>query len=375
MPQGGSGGKGNGGAGVTTNGGSKKKMSSKVQSSSYRMAADAAEAAPGVRQVRAAPEKGAGGPGATQDVGASRAAGAAHTVISPLITRRNKAVAAQRNGERVEAEHAARVSARAAAVRSKPVDGTGKRGVVLGGGGEGRPERQVRLQYIAKQQAESRVAQREKQLRAKAQRDAPYVKKQEIAERRYANAQERERQSAVRAVGELPMVRQRREERLSGGQASGRTAAATGPWDGSVAAAGEQVVLLLDMLAERLQGGIGGGGAVDMMRSYKLLCTVLQNASTKGEAEPKYRRLKARNDKVWAALLQHPEVVAVLESAGFTPGAATPPERRIDPTVGGDDLAGEMERLHQQLAEQLDGGETIWPFPHSCTALVCNMVN
>jgi hypothetical protein len=80
-------------------------------------------------------------------------------------------------------------------------------------------------------------------------------------------------------------MRQARQARLSG---------AVGP------GAAAMVVPLLDMLAGRL------GCAGEVERSGRMLSLVLNNATTKGE--PKYRRLKARNDKLWTSLLQHPEV-------------------------------------------------------------------
>merc|ERR1711920_730804 len=36
--------------------------------------------------------------------------------------------------------------------------------------------------------------------------------------------------------------------------------------------------------------------------------------------DPKYRRLKASNNKLWAGLLQHPELCMVLEASGFGKG-------------------------------------------------------
>jgi hypothetical protein len=47
----------------------------------------------------------------------------------------------------------------------------------------------------------------------------------------------------------------------------------------------------------------------------RLLTTVLRNAATK--VDKKYRRLSAKNEKLWNGLLRHPEAVAILTSAGF----------------------------------------------------------
>merc|ERR1712032_51973 len=66
-------------------------------------------------------------------------------------------------------------------------------------------------------------------------------------------------------------------------------------------------IALLDMLKERI-------GQLDALASVKLLCTVLENTT---KEDPKYRQLKARNDKLWVALLQHPELCGLLKVAGF----------------------------------------------------------
>jgi len=67
------------------------------------------------------------------------------------------------------------------------------------------------------------------------------------------------------------------------------------------------VVFLLDTLADRL-------GPVAAAKGVRLIQTVLGNV-TKGD--PKYLRLRAGNQKLWAGLVQHPELCMVLEAAGF----------------------------------------------------------
>lgn len=77
------------------------------------------------------------------------------------------------------------------------------------------------------------------------------------------------------------------------------------------------VFSFLDILAARLHECTEGNEGAAVVDSHALLCTVLRNAATK--ANPKYRRLKASNAKLWAGLLQHPETAAVLIAAGFVP--------------------------------------------------------
>ena len=76
----------------------------------------------------------------------------------------------------------------------------------------------------------------------------------------------------------------------------------------------EEVLLLLDMMGDRLQRR---GGGVE--QAQQTLCTVLRNAAAGGEAgaDPKYRTLRAANDKLWARVLCHQEMRAVLGAAGF----------------------------------------------------------
>ncbi len=216
----------------------------------------------------------------------------AYTIICPRTERRNGVVAAKRRDARAEEELAARQAQRAEAVRSQPVLGTAPTGELLGGESP-LPERQARLQYFAKQQVAERASQRQKQLALKAQREAPYAAKKERARQLFVRQQEQQRRAAARAVCELPGLRRRREVLLGGGAE-----------DGSRPAAGEQtdveerVHLLLDMFANRMCDGRGE----EVQTCQRMLCRVLGNALTK--CEPKYRRLKARNERLWGALLQ-----------------------------------------------------------------------
>ena len=74
-----------------------------------------------------------------------------------------------------------------------------------------------------------------------------------------------------------------------------------------------EVLLMLDLLGSRLQSPAAAEEA------HATLCTVLRNALTKGGSgdDPKYRTLRATNDKLWARLLRHVEMRAVLGAAGF----------------------------------------------------------
>ena len=222
---------------------------------------------------------------------AAELAGAAHTVILPTAARRAQVAAARRTGERAGAALAERTARRAAELAARPVNGT-VGGAVLGGGGSLLPERQARLQHLARQQAEARVEQREKAAAARAARNAPYVAKQEHAAVRFSTQQAREQRASAAAVSELPAVRDARAARL--GSSAGSSAG------------GGEVGGLLDALAGRL-------GADAVRQSHGLLITVLGNAATR--ADPKFRRVKARNEKLWTGLLQHPEAVAVLAAA------------------------------------------------------------
>jgi hypothetical protein len=73
----------------------------------------------------------------------------------------------------------------------------------------------------------------------------------------------------------------------------------------------------MDQLAARLGGDDDAHPRAVVQRCVRMLCVVLQNAATKARHEPKMARLRARNHKLWAGLLQHPEMEAVLAMAGW----------------------------------------------------------
>lgn len=85
------------------------------------------------------------------------------------------------------------------------------------------------------------------------------------------------------------------------------------------------VASLLDRFARR----IPSGGAE---RSVATLRTVLGNAARRGaDTDPRFRRLRARNDALWTHVLRHAELRAVLERAGFTRRPEADDVRRCDP--------------------------------------------
>jgi hypothetical protein len=73
--------------------------------------------------------------------------------------------------------------------------------------------------------------------------------------------------------------------------------------------------MMLDLLSGRLQSR----AAVEP--AHQTLCTVVRNAAANADAggadDPKYRTLRAQNDKLWSRLLCHREMVSVLGAAGF----------------------------------------------------------
>merc|ERR1712039_256904 len=76
-----------------------------------------------------------------------------------------------------------------------------------------------------------------------------------------------------------------------------------------------------------------------------LVLTVLRNV---GREDPKFRRLKASNDKLWRGLLQHPELCMVIEAAGFQ-RSSPDQERSLDISQ----LQLELDRL---LVDSADVG-------------------
>jgi len=86
------------------------------------------------------------------------------------------------------------------------------------------------------------------------------------------------------------------------------------------------VASLLDRFARRSHAA---SGCVE--RSVATLRKVLANAAG-ADADPRFRRLHARNDALWTHVLRHAELRAVLERAGFTRRPEADDVRRRDPT-------------------------------------------
>eukprot|EP00931_Biecheleriopsis_adriatica_P096585 TRINITY_DN70225_c0_g1_i1.p1 TRINITY_DN70225_c0_g1~~TRINITY_DN70225_c0_g1_i1.p1 ORF type:complete len:354 (-),score=101.24 TRINITY_DN70225_c0_g1_i1:33-1058(-) len=189
---------------------------------------------------------------------------AAYHIVRPDPQQRQELLQAQRREEVL--------LARKAAAARQPVKGTAPCGTVLGGvasfEGDAAKLRESRLQHLERQGAceayGSSCSGRARLPRA-------------------------EREAVVRAIADLPAI----DATLS---------AARNEQDGARAA------LLLDMLGSRL-------APLELKQSLRLLCTVLDNSIAKEDV--KYRQLRAKNDRLWSALLQHPEVCALLEVAGF----------------------------------------------------------
>eukprot|EP01047_Picozoa_sp_COSAG01_P027263 COSAG01_NODE_1795_length_9213_cov_3.564297_2_plen_372_part_00 len=269
--------------------------------SSFTVGQQPPQQPPGRRAVRSQPAA------ATQSSPISRAPGAAHTIISPTVQQRRQLVRAQRRGERVEMELAARRQQRLEEVRRRPVAGTAAgTGEVLGGSdgraavqqqphgpGTGEGARQARLRYFARQQAErGRV------------RRGPSVRPAEA-----------EGAAAAAAVAAAAAQAWQQHEASTQQQVDG--------WGVAPSAADQSTALtplvraLMDQLAARLGGDDDARHRAVVQRCVRMLCVVLQNAATKARHEPKMARLRARNHKLWAGLLQHPEMEAVLAMAGW----------------------------------------------------------
>jgi hypothetical protein len=245
---------------------------------------------------------------ATQSSPISRAPGAAHTIISPTVQQRRQLVRAQRRGERVETELAVRRQQRLEEVRRRPVAGTAAgTGEVLGGSdgraaaqqqshgpGAGEGARQARLHYFARQQAERGRVRRGPSVRPPA---------------------EAEGAAAAAAVAAAAAQAWQQREASTQQQVDG--------WGVAPSAADQSTALtplvraLMDQLAARLGGDDDAHPRAVVQRCVRMLCVVLQNAATKARHEPKMARLRARNHKLWAGLLQHPEMEAVLAMAGW----------------------------------------------------------
>ena len=299
MPQGGP---GNAGGNLMGPGGSKKGLRGGGRTRTLKPSKAQPATPAGRRAVRAAPAP-------------EPAPQGAHTVIQPRPERRAKLVAAQRRAAKAESALEERRATRLDAVK---VQGTGSAGAVVGGASE-LPARQARLVHQAKQQQQKRAAQAAKQEAAQAERDAPIRAKQEKAAKRFAAREKRERSSAARAAADLSAVRLQRQQLL--GDATAASQAVTG------------VAEVLDALSARL----GGEEAASCCRTLQ---KVLDTALTK--EEPKYRRLRARNERLWALLLRHPEMLLLLQAAGFEEASS---------------VGSEAEEVQAALAAQLDSAQ------------------
>eukprot|EP00928_Gymnodinium_smaydae_P095052 TRINITY_DN8103_c1_g1_i1.p1 TRINITY_DN8103_c1_g1~~TRINITY_DN8103_c1_g1_i1.p1 ORF type:complete len:391 (+),score=52.03 TRINITY_DN8103_c1_g1_i1:62-1174(+) len=250
----------------------------------------------------------------------------AYTVIAPNPQQRAEMMRSQRKW--ALAEH--RLAVRAAAASHRPVNGTSPDGEVLGSTLEHEDKclpleahdlRQARMQHLASLHATVPATGSAKERVEKAQ-----LTRRESCDRVLAHASEQRRVAAAEAVVEIPILRRIRE------------AESTTVSDED---AQECADLCLGMLASRVD-------KQELECALKTLCTILENAYMKEDV--KYRRLKASNDKLWIALLKHPEMIALLELTGFRPQRDTAQQEL--------DRQADLDRLQVQIQEQLDG--TAW---------------
>lgn len=227
----------------------------------------------------------------------------AYSMVRPPSQQRAELMRAQRKDQALATQLAVRAAAAAAAAR-QPVNGTTASGSVLGGRSASQQEdlRQARLQHLEQQRDHRNMVQ---QTAVATQQSTPHGNPNSISIA--------EREALALSIAELPDLELR-----------------------------DYVAVLLDMLDERI------GHSDEIANSVKVLCTLLENAATK--VDWKYRRLKAQNDKLWSAVLQHPELCAVIEAVGFVlqPDAQA---KAIDEQV-------EVERIRSQLHAQLDSSST-----------------
>ena len=219
-----------------------------------------------------------------------------HILILPDAEQRGKLLEQRRSGE----EHLA--AARAA----RPVNGTngGETLGDLGGSSthdttssaapqaEPQSQREARLLYFAKQDAE--LAQASRKLRD--ERDAPYASQQQLT---------RTRLDALAARFES-------EQNMSSSDSSSTE---------------DPAAICL-----------------------RLLSTVLRNGATKMGS--KFRRLPARNDRLWSGLLQHPEAVDILTGAGFVRQRPLPAPTSVAAAATADEI--ERDKIKLQITQQLD---------------------
>lgn len=256
----------------------------------------------------------------------------AFTVTSPDPQRRAELLRAQKREKRV----AAKLAAKAAALSRQPVNGTSCGGEVLGGSdllvsvdSTNSLLREARLQHLAKLQDDSCAS--------------PSLQSSNMATSRPSTAtvthlgpvilSEKERLQAVEALLSQPIVESWQQ----------RGSITDESHDDSDADINEDelhvlVVFLIDTLADSL-------APADLAQRLCLLQTVLGNVA---KEDPKYRKLRAGNDKLWTSLLQHPEFCMILESAGFQ-RSAEEQDRYVE--------LGELELEVQELLtsnEQVD---------------------
>mmetsp|Transcript_29308 Transcript_29308/g.39610 ORF Transcript_29308/g.39610 Transcript_29308/m.39610 type:complete len:373 (-) Transcript_29308:122-1240(-) len=249
----------------------------------------------------------------------------AFTVVRPSAQQRSDLMRAHRSGKAVLAQLRARAHAAA-----RQWDGTSPDGEQLGGTSAMEPDelRQARLQHLSRQEEEKRPKPVGKKIAVTTPDSSTNAERKDDKSATLLSPEER--QAATDAVAELPRLRRCLDARAEA-HADG-TVDSEERWE-----VRERVVLLLEMLAGHLERDA-------MYNSLKLLGTVLENAT---KDDPKYRRLKARNEKLWVALLQHAEICALLEVAGFDPQFG----------VEENDRKAEIDMIQAQLHEILDGGQ------------------
>lgn len=236
----------------------------------------------------------------------------AFTVTRPSRERRAELLRDQRREKAALAE----LAAKAAALSRRPVNGTSPGGEVLGGqaldsgyalDSEGalysKPSaeslREARLQHLAKQHSESRTAQASSHMDSKGSSSSSSMM---VAASIPVLLPEQERREALEALLKQPIVESWHQSRAITHGAEEESDADISDDELHVL-----VAFLLDTLVDRL-------GSVDAAKGVRLLQTVLANVT---KDDPKYRRLRASNDKLWAGMLQHPEFCMMLEAAGF----------------------------------------------------------
>ena len=256
--------------------------------------------------------------------------GPAFTIHAPVPERRQELLQARENDDILSALQ-----------RSAPIMGTAPGGETLGGSGSAEDAREARLNFFAEKKllVPAKILRDEKPRGS--QRDAA-VEEQRL----------RQNTIAARAIVALHEARKSRARQRSIHGACSReqdqaaTAGAEATIDADMRGELEDAVLLvLGMLGERLDG------RGDVAACCSLLRTVLSNAATKGDdSGGKYLCLKGSNVRVRTGLLQHPEVVALLQLAGFQrqgAGAQACLYRSAQE---------QMSVLQVQVQEKLEGG-------------------